>query len=151
MRGGLNKMAIFRIFPRDAGCREDGNDDIMSSQMKLLLNGIEVECVIGERDDERLRLQRLRVDLVLEIPDDATQSDALEDTVDYAELTELIRATLTEAKCRMIERAARLVAEVCIRDPRVRSVEAHVTKHGAIPHLESATAVYTVDRRSDLH
>lgn len=111
--------------------------------MKLELNGIEVECVIGERPEERVKTQRLRVDVVLGIPDDAAESDALEDTVDYAELTELVRATLVEAKCRMIERAARLVAEACRRDPRVVAVEVRVTKSGAIPHLESATAVFT--------
>ena len=111
--------------------------------MKLELNGIEVECIIGEREDERNRLQTLSVDVAMEIPDDAAESDALEDTVDYAELTELIRSELVAAKCRMIERAAYLVAEVCRRDPRVRSVEARVTKSGAIPHLASASAVYS--------
>lgn len=112
--------------------------------MRLELNNIEVDCVIGERADERDRLQRLRVDVSLEIPEDAAESDALEDTVDYAELTELVRTTLVEAKCRMIERAARLVAEVCRRDPRVRSAEVRVTKSGAVPHLESASAVFTL-------
>ena len=112
--------------------------------MKLLLNNIDVECVIGERADERERLQRLRVDVALEIPDDASETDALEDTVDYAELTAAIREALIAAKCRMIERAARLVAEVCRRDPRVTRAEARVTKFGAIPHLESAAAEFVL-------
>lgn len=112
--------------------------------MKLELNGIEVECVIGEREDERDRLQTLRVDVVMEIPDDAAETDALEDTVDYAELTETIRAELVAAKCKMIERAAYLVATMCKRDPRVRAVTARVTKSGAIPHLSSASAVFSL-------
>lgn len=45
--------------------------------MKLELNGIEVECIIGEREDERNRLQTLRVDVALDIPDDAAETDAL--------------------------------------------------------------------------
>ena len=36
--------------------------------MTLRLNGIEVLCVIGERPDERTRLQKLRVDVALEVP-----------------------------------------------------------------------------------
>ena len=115
--------------------------------MKLQLNDIEVECVIGERSDERDRLQRLRVDVALAIPDEASETDALEDTVDYAELTEAIRSALVEAKCRMIERAAKIVAGVCRRDPRVRGVEARVTKSGAVPGLGSATAVYVFPAR----
>ena len=54
--------------------------------MKLELNGIDVECIIGERPDERMRPQRLRVDVVLTIGDRASETDELADTVDYAAL-----------------------------------------------------------------
>ena len=110
--------------------------------MKLKLNGIDVDCVIGERPDERTRTQRLRVDVVLTIDDRAAETDELSDTVDYAALTEQVRAALVAAKCRMIERAAKVVADACLADGKVASVTVCVTKFGAIPHLESATAVY---------
>ena len=110
--------------------------------MRLDLNGIDVDCVIGERPDERTRLQRLRVDVSLTVPDAAAESDDLADTVDYAALAEAIRAALVAAECRMIERAAKIVADVCRRDARVSHVSAKVTKFGAIPHLESASAVW---------
>ena len=109
--------------------------------MQLELNGIDVDCVIGERPDERTRLQRLRVDVALEIPDAAAETDDLADTVDYAALAESIRAALVAAKCRMIERAAKVAWEVCRADRRVRSATVRVTKFGAVPHLESASAV----------
>ena len=54
--------------------------------MTLKLNGIDVDCVIGERPDERTRLQTLRVDVELEISDVAADTDSLSDTVDYAAL-----------------------------------------------------------------
>ena len=110
--------------------------------MNLELNGIDVDCVIGERPDERMRLQRLGVDVSLEIPDTAAETDDLADTVDYAALAESIRAALVAAKCRMIERAARVAWDVCRADRRVRSATVRVTKAGAVAHLESATAVY---------
>lgn len=112
--------------------------------MKLKLNGIEAPCVIGERPDERTRLQTLRVDVELEISDAAAASDELADTVDYAALTERIRTALAAAKCRMIERAAKVVADVCLAEDGVRAVAAAVTKRGAIAHLESATAEWAV-------
>ena len=37
--------------------------------MRLELNGIDVDCIIGERSDERTRTQRLRVDVALTIDD----------------------------------------------------------------------------------
>jgi len=114
--------------------------------MKLKLNKIEVECIIGERLEERCRLQRLLIDVELEIPDTAAETDELADTVDYAALTERIRAAVVEAKCRMIERAAKIVCETCLADPKVSFVRAAVTKSGAIPHLSSAEAVYEQHR-----
>ena len=54
--------------------------------MILELNGIDVECIIGERAEERTRTQRLLVDVRLEIGDAAAESDELSDTVDYAAL-----------------------------------------------------------------
>ena len=109
--------------------------------MKLELNGIDVDCIIGERPDERTRTQRLRVDVVLTIGDRASETDELSDTVDYAALTESIRAALVAAKCRMIERAARVVCDLCLADAKVSEANVRVTKSGAIEHLESAAAV----------
>ena len=49
--------------------------------MILELNGIDVDCIIGERADERNRLQNLRVDVRLDICGDAAESDELSGTV----------------------------------------------------------------------
>jgi dihydroneopterin aldolase len=108
--------------------------------MELLLNGLDVDCVIGERPDERGRLQRLRVDAVLEIPATAGETDALADTVDYAALAREIRETLVAAECQMIERAAFLAARCCLAAPSVAAATVTVTKGGAIAHLASAAA-----------
>ena len=115
--------------------------------MTLKLNGIAVDCVIGERPDERERLQRLRVDAELEIGERAAESDVLADTVDYAALAEKIRAALVAAKCRMIERAAKVACDVCCGDAKVLSATVTVTKAGAIPGLESAAATCTGGRK----
>ena len=115
--------------------------------MKLKLNGIDVDCVIGERPDERTRTQRLRVDVVLTIDDRAAETDELSDTVDYAALTEKVRAALVAAKCRMIERAAKVACDVCCGDAKVLSATVTVTKAGALPGLESAAATCTGGRK----
>lgn len=112
--------------------------------MKLELNGIDVDCIIGERPDERTRTQRLRVDVVLTVGDTASDTDELSDTVDYAALTEGIRAALVTAKCKMIERAAKVVADLCLADEKVSAAKVRVVKSGAVPHLESAAAVIEV-------
>lgn len=110
--------------------------------MLLELNGLEIDCVIGELPEERVRNQRLSLDMRLRIVDDSSESDDLSDTVDYAALAESVRIALVSAECRMIERAAKVVYEVCIADPKVISAEVKVTKSGAVPHLISASATY---------
>jgi len=106
--------------------------------MTLKLNGLEVDCVIGDLPEERDVPQRLIVDVEMEIPGTAAETDSLSDTVDYATLSESIRDALVAAKCRMIERAAKVVYDI------LPSGAAHVTvtKPGAVPGLASASATY---------
>lgn len=114
--------------------------------MTLKLNGLEVLCIIGERPDERHRLQKLRVDVELAIPPTAAVTDRLADTIDYAALTEAIRVALVAAKCQMIEHAAKVVFDVCASEcpasAGARPLRVAVTKSGAIPGLESASVSY---------
>lgn len=109
--------------------------------MKLLVGGIEVYCIIGDRPEERLREQRILVDAKLEIADTAARTDLIEDTVDYVALAQRIRERLVEAKCILIERAAAIAAEAAHSFPGVVSAEISVTKHGAVPGIAYATAV----------
>jgi len=108
--------------------------------MILKLNGLEVECIIGERPEERDTLQTLRLDIALEVPDKAAETDDIADAVDYATLSEKIRDALVAAKCRLIERAAKVALDVCAANARVLAAKVSVTKSGAVAGLESATA-----------
>ena len=114
--------------------------------MILELNGIDVDCIIGDRVEERTRVQRLRVDVRLEIVDAAAVSDELADTVDYAALTEKVRAALVAARCRMIERAAKVVCDLCLQDPKVSAATVRVVKAGAVAHLVSAAATCSAQK-----
>lgn len=119
---------------------------IAPKMLRLTLDGLEVDCVIGDRPDERTNLQRLVVDAVLEISPASALSDDLADTADYAALAAKITACLKEAECMMIERAAYLAALVCLEDKAVVSVELKVTKSGAIKGLKSASATVCLAR-----
>ncbi len=114
--------------------------------MKLFLRSLRVECIIGDLPRERDEKQILEVDLELDVPDTAAETDDLTDTVDYAALSDKIAGALVKAECRMIERAARIAAEVCLEDGKVRSAKALVTKRGAIPALGAAAAMWEAVR-----
>lgn len=113
----------------------------------LELDALEVDCIIGDLPEERLREQRLVVDISLGICPKAFFSDDIGDTVDYVALADLVRARLVEAKCRMIERAAMVAAEACMVEALVSEVRVKVTKPGIIEHLASASAVACLRRR----
>ena len=106
---------------------------------ELKLNGIEVECILGDLPEERVNEQKILVDVALELDlQDAADTDRLEDTVDYALLVGNIREALEEARCRLVERAADVVADVCLADPRVERATVSVRKYGSVPGLGSA-------------
>lgn len=109
---------------------------------KLRLNGIDVECILGDLPEERLQTQHVQVDVELELDlTEACESDRLEDTVDYAELAEEIREALQEAKCRLLEAAAGIAADICLDYPQVERAKVAVRKFAGIPGLGSAEAV----------
>ncbi|MGN0846097.1 MAG: dihydroneopterin aldolase [Kiritimatiellia bacterium] len=110
----------------------------------LRLNGIEVECILGDLPEERVVEQRILVDVALELDlQEAALSDSLNDTVDYALLVGNIREALEEARCRLLERAADVVADVCLADPRVEHVTVSVRKFGSVSGLGSAEVKIT--------
>ena len=107
--------------------------------MTLTLNDLRVDCIIGERPSERTAPQTLRLDLVLDVPDEtAATTDELADTVDYAALAAQVADALVQAKCRMIERAAAVALDVCRAQPRVAAARVTVAKAGAVANLGSA-------------
>lgn len=114
---------------------------------ELSLNGLEVCCIIGDLPEERARAQRLVVDATMEVDAAAAETDELAGTVDYAALAGAIRRALVEAKCRMIERAAKIAAEECMRDGRVASATVTVTKSGAVEGLRSASTRVALRRK----
>ena len=112
----------------------------------IRLGNIEVLCIIGDLPEERAREQRLLVDVTLEADLSAVMaSDRISHTIDYAALSGEIRDALRSAKCRLIERAAGVVADVCLEDPRVERVTVCVKKSGCVPGLGSAEVKITRD------
>ena len=110
----------------------------------LTLNGILVDCILGDLPEERAREQQVMVDVAMELDlQDAALSDALDDTVDYSLLVGNIREALEEARCRLLERAADVVADVCLSDPRVERVTVSVKKFGTVAGLGSAEVTMT--------
>jgi len=80
--------------------------------VRVELVGISVRTHHGVTEAEREVGQRLEVGVALDLAAcEATASDELEGTVDYAELCDLVVAAATERSYRTLERLAQVIAE----------------------------------------
>jgi dihydroneopterin aldolase len=110
----------------------------------IVLEGLRVECIVGDLPHERTFPQELFLDMALTCDlAPAGASDLLSDTVNYVAVIDAVRQTLIEAKCQMIERAAQLAVEATFAvDSRVLAVEVTVRKPHALPGVVAGVRIY---------
>jgi len=78
----------------------------------IIIEGLKVDTVIGCFNWERQIIQPLMLDLTIHNDlNQATQSDELDDTLNYAQICELAAQVIQQAKPKLIEHAAQLVLE----------------------------------------
>jgi len=112
----------------------------------IALTGLRVWGRHGVLSEERRDGQDFVVDVVLSVDTrPAAASDALVDTVDYAQLADRLAAVVAGEPVDLIETLASRLADVCLTDDRVISARVTVRKPGApIAHAFSDVAVTVV-------
>ncbi|MBM3674244.1 MAG: dihydroneopterin aldolase [Actinobacteria bacterium] len=95
----------------------------------ILISGVRALGVHGVLPEEQTRPQPFEVDVELEVDLEAAgSSDRLDDTVDYAAVSEAIGHVVANEQYQLLERLATRIGEVCGTDERVRSVTVTVRK-----------------------
>ena len=90
----------------------DGERDDLVTSVEVELRGLSVYTHHGVTEAEREVGQRLEIDVSFDVPDcDALLTDRLEDTVDYAEVTDIVVLAATERSYRTLERLAHVIGE----------------------------------------
>ena len=80
--------------------------------VEIELHGLSIYTHHGVTEAEREVGQRLEIDVALDVPDcDATVTDRVEDTIDYAEVADIVALAATERSYRTLERLANVIAE----------------------------------------
>ena len=116
----------------------------MTEPDAILLEGLRVECIIGDLPHERIFPQELFLDLEL-ICDlrPAGRSDALADTVNYVAVAEAVRSDLTEAPGHAVARTAQLATEAAFAtDPRIRACRVTLRKPHALPGVVAGVRIF---------
>ncbi|HET7530560.1 MAG TPA: dihydroneopterin aldolase [Mycobacteriales bacterium] len=99
---------------------------------RIELVGLRARGFHGVLPHERRDGQDFVVDVALDVDTaSAAASDDLADTVDYGALSVDIAGVVTGEPVALIETLAQRIADVCLRDGRVRSVDVVVHKPSA--------------------
>jgi len=114
------------------------------------LKGLRAMVICGALPEERERRQPVEVDVEVEVDLAAAgQSDALEDTVDYARLLAEIELVLTKERFTLLERLAQRVCDVLLIDERVCVATVAVHKlRPPVPQQVDTTGVRITRSRS---
>jgi dihydroneopterin aldolase len=115
---------------------------------RIEIRGVRAFGHHGVLEEERRRGQPFVVDLTLERDLSGPEaSDALEDTVDYAALSERVAAEIETTRYDLIEALAGHLARVVLDDPTVDAVTVRVAKPEA-PLAVNVEEVAVVLRRA---
>ncbi|MDQ3615321.1 MAG: dihydroneopterin aldolase [Actinomycetota bacterium] len=114
---------------------------------RLVVLGIEARGRHGVFDFERLDGQVFKVDLVLGVDTrPASNSDDLQDTVDYGSLVAAVKQAVETDPVNLIETLADRIANVCLQDRRVGWAEVTVHKPDAPIEATFADVALTIFR-----
>lgn len=114
-----------------------------AERLTVMLTGLEVFGRHGVLAAENQLGQRFVVDLAITLAHaDASHSDVLSETVNYAGLADAVAAIVAGRPVALLERLAGMIADRVLTEPHVAEVSVTVRKpHVAIPHTVAESAV----------
>jgi dihydroneopterin aldolase len=124
----------------------DGTD----SSVEVEVRGLSIYTHHGVTDAEREIGQRLEIDVSFDVPDcDAVLTDRLDDTVDYAEVCDIVALGATERSYRTLERLCHVIGERLMERFACESVRVRAAKpEPPLPVAVEGVAVEVVHERS---
>src|SRR5205809_6905423 len=90
----------------------EAHDHGPETSVEVELRSLSLYTHHGVTEAERETGQRLEIDVSFDVPDcDAVLTDRLEDTVDYAEVCDIVALGATERSYKTLERLGHVIAE----------------------------------------
>ena len=114
---------------------------------RIHIRDLQARCIIGIYPDERSNKQDVIINVTLHADlSRATESDNIDDTVDYKGLKKRILETVETSEFFLVEKLAGRLAALALDDPRVRRVDVSVDKPGALRFARSVAVEITRER-----
>lgn len=108
----------------------DAADAFRREGLTVFVRGLEVEAGIGVHDHELGRLQKLVIDVRLDLA--PVPVERLADTINYETVAEAARAITAEGHVGLVETFAERLAVSMLADERVRRCTVRIEKPGAL-------------------
>lgn len=95
----------------------------------VFVRDLELSCLIGVYSHERLRRQRVRINLDLAVEEGPEPiGDDLANVVSYEDILDRVRGIADSGHINLVETLAERIAETCLEDIRVRTARIRVEK-----------------------
>src|SRR5258708_9684365 len=108
---------------------EDEDGEGMQTVVTVEISGLSLYTHHGVTAAEREVGQRLVLDLRIDVGEsDATETDRVEDTVDYAEVCQLVALVAQQRSYRTLERLSTVIADRLLRDFEAESAWVKASK-----------------------
>ncbi len=127
----------------------DAHGEGHESAVEVELQGLSIYTHHGVTEAEQEVGQRLVIDVSFDVPDcDAVLTDRIDDTIDYAEVADIVALAATERSYRTLERLGGVIAERLIERFGCDSVRVRAAKpEPPIPLAIEEVAVEVVRAR----
>ena len=112
--------------------------------LTVFVRGLTLEAGIGIHDHELGRLQRLVIDVTLDLS--PVPIERLGDTVNYETVAAAARAIVSEGHVGLVETFAQRLDTACLNDSRVRRCSVRIEKPGALQGAAAAGCEVVLSR-----
>jgi dihydroneopterin aldolase len=121
------------------------------TSVEVELRGLSIYTHHGVTEEEREVGQRLEFDVTFDVPDcDAVLTDRLEDTVDYAQVCDIVALAATERRYKTLERLCKVIGERLMERYGCESVRVRAAKpEPPLPIAIQEVAVEVTHDRED--
>jgi FolB domain-containing protein len=100
---------------------------------KILIRDLDLKCIIGINDPERLVKQDVRINVTLYADlKKACRTDSIDDAVNYRTITKDIISMVESSSFFLLEKLADEIARLCLKYPGVERADVAVDKPGAL-------------------
>ena len=99
----------------------------------IIIRNIEVSCLIGINQEEKINPQPIIINLKLFTSfTKASQSDQIEDTVNYSVLVKSVKEFTSKSRFNLLETMGEKLSEKILEDKKIKEVEIEIIKPNAL-------------------